>query len=128
EVDEEISRLGIEHDEYGNRAKAYLWCTEARSSLTNGWSIPMSASWVVSWNHRVCARLVPLHDEKRFRIDIASNCSDEELELASLGTVQDGYLVWELEGEHFKVRIDSIRGDYRLPDGTLGNRLRHWEK
>ncbi len=127
-VDREITDLGIEHDEQGNRAKAYLWCLEARSPLTNGWSVPMSASWVVSWNHRVCARLVPSHEEKRFRIDIASNCSDEELELANLGTVQDGDLVWDVDGEHFRVPISSIRGDYRLADGTSGNRLRHWEK
>jgi hypothetical protein len=27
-VDDEITRLGIEHDKHGNRAKAFLYCLE----------------------------------------------------------------------------------------------------
>ncbi|WP_141738527.1 DUF1156 domain-containing protein, partial [Acidithiobacillus caldus] len=38
-VDAEITRLGIEHDEAGNRAKAYLYCIEARCPET-GWRVP----------------------------------------------------------------------------------------
>ena len=35
-VDRKISALGIEHDEHGNRAKAYLYCLETRCPQT-GW-------------------------------------------------------------------------------------------
>ena len=51
-VDQEITELGIEHDEHGNRAKAYLYCLEVRCPET-GWLVPLSTTWVVSpraWN------------------------------------------------------------------------------
>ena len=40
-VDREITELGIEHDEHGNRAKAYLWCLETRCPQT-GWMVPIA--------------------------------------------------------------------------------------
>ncbi|MGY2499191.1 hypothetical protein, partial [Klebsiella pneumoniae] len=46
-VDKEITALGIEHDDQGNRAKAYLYCLEARCPDT-GWMVPLSPSWVIS--------------------------------------------------------------------------------
>ena len=57
-VDEEITRLGIEHDEHGNRAKAYLYCLETRCPKT-GWMVPMAPSWIISKTRRVVAKLVP---------------------------------------------------------------------
>jgi putative DNA methylase len=46
-VDEEITRLGIEHDKSDNRAKAYLYCLETRCPKT-GWMVPMAPSWIIS--------------------------------------------------------------------------------
>lgn len=40
-VDAEITRLGIEHDARGNRAKAYLYCLETRDPRTV-WMVPMA--------------------------------------------------------------------------------------
>ncbi|PND29973.1 hypothetical protein C1I89_32095 [Achromobacter pulmonis] len=40
-VDAEIMKLGIEHDQHGNRAKAYLYCLEARCPET-GWLVPVA--------------------------------------------------------------------------------------
>src|SRR5690606_37667751 len=45
-VDKEITTLGIEHDERGNRAKAYLYCLEVKCPET-GWMVPLCPSWVV---------------------------------------------------------------------------------
>jgi putative DNA methylase len=36
-VDEEIARLGIEHDADGNRAKVFLYCLETRCPRPGGW-------------------------------------------------------------------------------------------
>jgi putative DNA methylase len=47
---------------------------------------------------------------------------------AEKGTVQDGYLVYTLEGELHRTAIKTLRGDYTKSDGTTGNRLRLWEK
>lgn len=126
-VDKEITALGIEHDEQGNRAKAYLYCLETRCPET-GWMIPLSPSWVISRTRNVIARLTPDHANKRFNIEIASGVSDAELKAAESGTVQDGDMVYTLDGKTYRTPIKTLRGDYRLPDGSTGNRLRRWEK
>lgn len=126
-VDQEITKLGIEHDEHGNRAKAYLYCLETRCPHT-GWMVPMAPSWVISKTRNVVAKLIPNYDQKRFEIEIVSGVSEAEMKAAAKGTVQDGDLVYVLDGEEYRTPIKTIRGDYRLPDGTTGNKLRRWEK
>ena len=126
-VDAEITRLGIEHDEHGNRAKAYLYCLETRCPET-GWRVPMAPSWVISKTRNVIACLKPDHDNQRFDIEIKSGVSDAELKAAEKGTIQDGDLVYTLQGKTYRTPIKTLRGDYRLADGATGNRLRRWEK
>jgi len=126
-VDKEITALGIEHDEQGNRAKAYLYCLETRCPET-GWMIPLSPSWVISRTRNVIARLTPDHANKRFNIEIASGVSDADLKAAERGTVQDGDMVYTLDGKTYRTPIKTLRGDYRNADGATGNRLRRWEK
>ena len=65
-VDAEITRLGIEHDKHGNRAKAYLCCLETRCPKT-GWIVPMSPSWVISKTRNVAAKLVHLSGSFQLR-------------------------------------------------------------
>lgn len=70
-VDAEITALGIEHDENGNRAKSYLYCLETNCPET-GWKVPMSPTWVISKLKNVVAKLVPDYESKRFDIEIVS--------------------------------------------------------
>jgi len=126
-VDAEITKLGIEHDKQGNRAKSYLYCSETRCPET-GWMIPLSPSWVISKSRNVIARLKPDQRNKRFEIEIASGVSDAEVAAADKGTVQDGDMVYTLDGKTYRTPIKTLRGDYRNPDGSTGNRLRHWSK
>ena len=127
EVDREITELGIEHDENGNRAKAYLYCLETRCPET-GWMVPMSPSWVISKTRNVFARLVPDHENLRFDIEVVSGVTNAELKEAENGTVKDGALVYELDGKTYRTPIKTLRRDYRNTDGETGNRLRRWEK
>jgi adenine-specific DNA methylase len=126
-VDAEMTQLGIEHDAHGNRAKAYLYCLEARCPET-GWLVPMAPSWVISKTRNVIAQLKPDPANKRFDIEIKSGVSDAELRAAEQGTVQGGELVYTLDGKTHRTPIKTLRGDYRLADGSTGNRLRRWEK
>jgi putative DNA methylase len=126
-VDAEITRLGIEHDKSGNRAKAYLYCLETRCPET-GWLVPMAPSWVISRFKGVIAVLKADHEKLRFDIEVKSGASDAEVATAEVGTVQGESLVYSLSGKTYRVPIKTIRGDYRLADGTTGNRLRRWEK
>jgi putative DNA methylase len=126
-VDREITALGIEHDNHGNRAKAYLYCLETRCPET-GWMVPMAPSWVISKTRSVIAKLVPDHASKRFDIQIVTGVSEAEMQAAERGTVRDGNLVYELDGKTHLTPIKTLRGDYRAADGNTANRLRRWEK
>ncbi|WP_084675285.1 anti-phage-associated DUF1156 domain-containing protein [Methylomicrobium agile] len=127
-VDSEITELGIEHDSKGNRAYAYLYCLETRCPQT-GWMIPMLPSLAISKRRYDCrAYLIPDYENKRFNIEIRSGVSEVEMDLAERGTVQDGFLIYSLNGKTYKSPIKTLRGDYRDSEGNTQNRLRRWEK
>ena len=126
-VNQEISNLGIEHDEEGNRAKAYLYCLETRCPQT-GWSVPMSPTWVISRSRNVIARLIPDSTKKTFSIEVCSGVTSQEMKEAEIGTVRNATLVYELDNKTYRTPIKTLRGDYRLQDGTTGNRLRRWDR
>jgi putative DNA methylase len=126
-VDAEISKLEIEHDAKGNRAKAYLYCLETRCPKT-GWMVPMAPSWIISKTRDVVAKLVPDHGGKRYAIEIHSGVSGAEMAEAAQGTVRDGRLVHPMNPERSGVEIRTVRGDYRDETGAYRNRLRQWEK
>lgn len=127
EVDSEITKLGIEHDRHGNRAKAYLYCLEVRCPQT-GWLVPLAPSWVISKAKNVVARLIPDYRERRFEIEIASDVSSQEMETASKGTLVNGDVTFSLGSEKYITKFKVIRGDIRLPDGSTKNKLRRWDK
>lgn len=125
-VEREITELGIEHNERGDRAKAFLYCLETRCPET-GWIVPMAPSWVISKSRSVYGKLVPNFENQRFDIEVITGASDEEINQAAQGTVQNGNLVYELEGKVYRTPIKTIRGDYRTEDRENKNRLRQWE-
>lgn len=126
-VDQEITELGIENDVNGNRAKAYLYCMETRCPET-GWQVPMAPSWVISKTRNIIARLEPNHEHRRFDIEVLTGVSGAQMKAAEQGTVQDGDLVYGLDGKTYRTPIKTLRGDYRNADGITGNRLRRWNK
>ncbi|WP_206019028.1 anti-phage-associated DUF1156 domain-containing protein [Salinicola acroporae] len=126
-VQSAVDELSIEKDEKGNRAKAFLYCLETRCP-ESGWLVPMSPSWVISKNDNVIAKLVPNHNEKRFEIRIKNGATTKEMREASLGTVRGGELQYELDGKSYRISIRTLRGEYRTPEGSTGNRLRKWGK
>ena len=126
-VDKEITRLGVEHDEKGNRAKAYLYCLETRCPET-GWMIPLSPSWVISPKLGTVAKLAQDAKNKRFDIEVVTGASAADFAAAEKGTVQDGNMVYTLNGRTYRSPIKTLRGDFRDANGNTGNRLRPWEK
>jgi len=124
-VDEEIARLGIERDENGNEAKAFLYCLETRCPET-GFMVPLAPSWVISKKRRVIAKLIPDHVNKRFDIEIVSNVSSDELDKAKIGTIFDGNLKYVLNEKTFTTPIKTLRGDYRDEEGKIKNSVREW--
>ncbi|WP_394842384.1 DUF1156 domain-containing protein [Pendulispora brunnea] len=124
-VEAEIVSLGIEHDSESNRAKAFLYCLEAK--CPSGWMVPLSGSWLISKNKRTCARLVPNTRRKRFDIEIINDATDAQLEASVQGTVRQGEIVYSIDGVEHRVPIRTLRGD-RQVGGVSSNDLRRWEK
>lgn len=138
QVQVEIDELGIETDGKGWRAKVFLYCVEARCPQT-GWMVPLIPSFVISKPRtgekiNVIAELVPDAERKRHDVIIRSGVTGEELEAATKGTVRtdgrglDPYLIHTVDGDEYRTKISTLRGDYRQDDGTTGNRLRLWGK
>lgn len=126
-VDAEITRLGVEHDGKGNRAKAFLYCVEVKCPET-GWMVPLLPSLVISKNKRCVAKLVPDRKEKRFKIEIHEGVTQAEVdEAVEAGTALDGDMVYTLDRKEHRTPIKTLRGDRRVGGETV-NDLRRWEK
>jgi len=143
-VQTDIDHLGLESGGEGWRAKAFLYCLEARCPQT-GWMVPLlprsenkgafNSAMVVSKGHNVIAELVPDHTRKRYDIVIRTGVTDDELAAAlQQGTVrsdgrgQDPYLIHLVDGVEYRTKISTLRGDFRHADGRTGNKLRLWGK
>ena len=99
-VDRQVTAWGIEHNADGWRADAYLYCVEVVCPET-GWRVPLAPSWVIGEKSRCIAKLVPEPAAKRYRLDIVSGVTAEEMLAAKQGTVRDGMVVHPvLEEQH----------------------------
>jgi adenine-specific DNA methylase len=113
-VDDDITALGIEHNERGDRAKIFFYCLETRCP-ESGWMIPISPHWIISKQRNVVAKLIPDYENKHFDIKVVSGVSKKEMLAAAKGTVKDGALLYELNGKTYRTPIKTLRGDYRAP-------------
>ncbi|WP_233554838.1 DUF1156 domain-containing protein [Deinococcus cavernae] len=92
EADRQITAWGIEHDEQGRRADAYLWCNEVLDPET-GYVVPLSTTWVISARERVVAELVPDPLHRRYDIRVVTGASEAQMQQAKQGTVVAQHLV-----------------------------------
>ncbi|TGM42337.1 DUF1156 domain-containing protein [Leptospira biflexa] len=90
-VNKQVTEWGIEHNEWGHRADAYLYCVEVVDPET-GWKVPLAPSWVIGEKTKTVAILEPILSEKRYRIRIQMNATDAQMKTAKQGTVQKGYV------------------------------------
>ncbi len=126
-VKAEIENLGVEQDNQGNRAKAFLYCLETTCPET-GWSIPLAPSWVISKNRNIVAKLIPNYLHKIFDIEVIKNASDTDMLDADSGTIQNGAMVYTLDGKTYRTAIKTLRGDFKNTDNSVSNKLRMWDK
>ncbi len=86
----QVDAWGIERNEEGWIADAYLYCADVLDPAT-GWRVPLAPSWVIASKPNVVARLVPDHDRKRFDIEIIQDANAAEAAAATAeGTWSDG--------------------------------------
>ena len=117
-ADDQVTSWGIEHNEYGERADAYLYCVEVKPEGCD-YFIPLAPSWVVAPKTNVVVKWKQLVNEVRLVPEVVS-VSSAEFETYDSGkkgvTVGDSRVV-----DPFDVsRTWSVEG-LRGPAG-----LRHW--
>lgn len=123
-VDAQITAWGIEHNQQGWRADAYLYCNETKCPEC-GWSVPLAPSWVIGEKTKTVAKLVPDTENQRFQIIIESNVSAGEMKTAKeAGTVHKSSLI--CPHCHQSTPMTMIRGDRRFNNETEYG-LRLWE-
>jgi putative DNA methylase len=78
-VDRQITDRGIEHNEQGWRADAYLYCHKVLCPEC-GWNAPLAPSWINDEKTRCMARFHADEAQKRFDIHIETGVSAQQLE------------------------------------------------
>lgn len=123
-VDARLTEMKFEHNDVGDRAKAFLYCLETRCPTT-GWMVPMSPTWIVHKWKNVVLDLVENPDEKRFDLRCIVGATTIQMAAAAKGTCQGDDLVYTIEGVPYRRSLKSVRGDVRIGRETT-NALRPW--
>jgi adenine-specific DNA methylase len=78
-ADQQITKWGIEHNDRGERADAYLYCVEVKPEGCD-YYIPLAPSWLIGEKSKVVARWKRVSDSDRLQPEIAV-VNDAELKL-----------------------------------------------
>lgn len=122
-VDREITELGIEHNEKGDRAISYLYCVEANCPEC-GVKVPLAPFWVIGKGTKTIAILNK--KGKGYDIDIKMDATAKEMKDAAEGTVTSMGLVCPNCEKTTPIAI--LRGDRTAADGSTIYGLRQWER
>jgi putative DNA methylase len=116
-ADDYVTQWGIEHNERGERADAYLYCVEVKPEGSD-YFIPLAPSWLVGEKSKVVARWHRISGSDRLRPEIVV-VSDAELKLykEKEGATAAGSRVIDPFDASRSWSIEALRG----PEG-----LRHW--
>jgi len=116
-ADDQVTQWGIEHNDRGERADAYLYCVEVKPEGSD-YYIPLAPSWLVGEKSKVVARWHRVAGSDRLAPEIAV-VSDAEMKLykAKKGaTVADSRVVDPFDASR-TWSVEALRG-------SAG--LRHW--
>ena len=117
EADRQVTAWGIEHNEYGERADAYLYCVEVKPEGSD-YYIPLAPSWLVGEKSRVVCRWHRQDGSDRLRPEIVTVTTAEvaAYKAGKGATARDGRVIDPFNPER-TWSIESLRG----PEG-----LRLW--
>ena len=125
-INDEVTRLGIEENEHGDRALSYLYCVESVCPEC-GWKIPMLPSRVVGIRAgRVIVELVQDTEKQCFNFNVRSGVSSKDITYAqNHGTVRNNALVCPHCGK--STPVQSLRHDTIDENGNTVFGLRLWD-
>ncbi|WP_295958564.1 anti-phage-associated DUF1156 domain-containing protein [Rhodoferax sp.] len=116
-ADQQVTEWGIEHNDQGERADAYLYCVEVKPEGSD-YFIPLAPSWLIGEKSKVVARWQRVAASDRLLPDIAV-VSDAELKLYKEkkgATVAESRVIDPFDANR-SWSVEALRG----PDG-----LRRW--
>ena len=116
-ADKQITEWGIEHNEQGERAEAFLYCVEVKPEGSD-YYIPLAPSWVISEKYRIVATWKKLPDSLHLQPEVLA-ISESELKLFKenkSATVADSRVVDPFDPTR-SWSVEALRG----PEG-----LRRW--
>ena len=109
-ADRQITAWGIEHNNRGERAEAFLYCVEVKPEGCD-YYIPLAPSWVISEKYRIVAQWQRLHGAERLQPNVQA-VSAGELEQYKKGkgaTAVDGRAVDPFD-PHRSWSVEALRG------------------
>jgi len=123
-ADQQIIEWGIEHNNQGWRADAFLYCTEVVCPSCKI-TVPLATTWVIGPTSKVIAE-IKLNEEKRnFTIDVVNNATSEQIKKAkSSGTLSNGKMRCPSCGMDYS--LSGLRGDRQGEKGNTKYGLRLW--
>lgn len=125
-VDRQISEFGIESNEIGDRADAYLYCMETICPEC-GYRVPMSPSWVLGVGSKSVVTLEEDTQAASYNFKISMGVSSVKMkEAKNSATVVNGHLICPHCG--MKTPISAIRHDTVDELGNSEWGLRTWGK
>lgn len=117
----QIREWGIEINEDGWEAEAYLYCNEVLDPAS-GWRVPMLPHSIIDTSRKAIVKLIPDREHKRFDFEVVENASDAELKAAKLmKTADDGVISpvdregnWLPETARVRTAASTLRGQAGL--------------
>jgi len=109
-ADRQVTAWGIEHNERGERADAYLYCVEVKPEGSD-YYIPLAPSWLIGEKSKVVVRWSRVAGADRLQPQVVT-VSDAELKLYKQkkgATVVDGRVVDPFDSSH-SWSLESLRG------------------
>lgn len=114
DADKQITEWGIEHNDRGERAEAFLYCVEVKPEGCD-YYIPLAPSWVISEKYRIVATWKRVPGSDRLQPEVIA-VSESELELykAKKGaTVADSRVIDPFDASR-SWSVEALRGSEGL--------------
>ena len=112
QASDQIDSWGIERNEEGWRADAFLYCVEVKPPGCE-YYIPLAPSWIIGQRSRVIARLSRAPTSDRVIIEIVTRPSAEDWKSAKQGTVHNGRIVDPFQADR-TWSLEELRGPHGL--------------
>lgn len=113
-ADKQVTEWGIEHNEHGERADAYLYCMEVKPEGCD-YYIPLAPSWLIGEKSKVVARWKRISGSDRLQPEIVV-VSDSEMKLFKEkkgATVKDGRVIDPFDASR-SWSVEALRGSEGL--------------